>query len=246
MSEKGWFEDQWFWEDYREVLFPRERLESTEHQVDRFVELLELESGDRILDLACGVGRHSLELARRGYRVTGLDLSVSYMDEASKRAEEEGLSAEFIQGDMREFVAEEEYDAVINFWSSHGYFEDEEDNYRVIENVYRSLKEDGIFLIDVMGKEILHRIYTERDWGRVDGGFFLEERTLGEDHLESNWILIKDGRVSEHKFFYRLYTPEEIEMSLKRAGFYSVEIYGDLYGSRYDGDAERLIAIARK
>ncbi|MFO8110647.1 MAG: methyltransferase domain-containing protein [Thermoplasmata archaeon] len=248
MSKKDWFEDQWFWKDYRPVLFPRERLEKTSRQVDRFVELLALEKDAKILDLACGIGRHSLELARRGYDVTGLDLSEAYMKEASKKAEDRGLPVEFIQDDMRSFVREHHYHAVINFWSSFGYFEVEADNYRVIKNIHSSLKKGGRFLIDVMGKEILHRIYSERDWGRIDGGYFLEERFLKDEgeYLESNWILIKDGKVKEHKFLYKLYSKYEIKELLKRAGFSSIDIYGDLYRSNYGVQAERLIAVAKK
>ncbi len=244
MSEKDWFEDQWFWEEYRSVLFPQERLNKTSKQVDRFEELLELEEGDRILDLACGIGRHSLELARRGYEVTGLDLSKAYMKEAADKAGD--LPVEFIQADMRTFVREEHYDAVINFWSSFGYFKDEVENYQVLQNVYASLKKGGRFLLDVMGKEILNRIYTERDWGRLDNGFFLEERFLRDDYLESNWILIKDGEVMEHRFLYKLYSRDELKRLLRRSGFSSIEIYGDLYRSNYGKNSERLIAMAKK
>ncbi len=244
MSEKDWFEDQWFWEEYRSVLFPQERLDKTSKQVDRFEELLELQKGDKILDQACGIGRHSIELARRGYEVTGLDLSKSYMEEATDRAG--GLPVEFLQGDMRTFVREEYYDAVINFWSSFGYFEDDQDNYQVLKNVYASLKKGGKFLLDVMGKEIINRIYTERDWSRLDGGFFLEERFLKNGYLESNWILIKDGKVMEHRFLYKLYTPNELRRLLRRAGFSSIEFHGDLYRSNYGKNSERLIAVAKK
>jgi len=248
MSKKEWFEDKWFWEEYRPILFPKERLRSTGQQVERFIHLLDLREGEKILDLACGIGRHSLELARRGYDVTGLDLSEAYIEEASKRAEEEGLRVEFVTADMRDFVREDHYDAVINFWSSFGYFESEHDDHQVLKNVHRSLKKEGIVLIDVMGKEVMERIYTERDWGRIDDGFFLEERVLKDngEYLDSNWILIKNGVVKEHKFIYKLYSKEEMRRMLKKAGFTSVEIYGDLYGKAYDQEAERLVAVAIK
>ncbi|MFW6140976.1 MAG: class I SAM-dependent methyltransferase [Candidatus Saliniplasma sp.] len=246
MSEKDWFKDQWFWEDYRSILFPKERLQRTEEQVDRIEDLLNLDKDDKILDLACGIGRHAFELAERGYEVTGLDLSETYMKEASSKVKNDDL--EFVQGDMREFVKEGYYDVIINFWSSFGYFEDEMDNEKVVNNVYDSLKSDGRFLLDVMGKEIMGRLYTERDWARIDDGFFLEERFLKDngDYLESDWILIKNGKVKEHKFLYRFYSKSEIKDLLKKAGFSNVDIYGDLYGSEYNRNADRLVAIAWK
>lgn len=248
MTEKEWFEDQWFWEEFESVLFPEERLEKTSEQVDRLIDLLGLEKDEKILDLACGVGRHALEFARRGYDVTGLDLSKKYMKEASKEAEREGLDVEFIQGDMRDFVREEYYDVVINFWSSFGYFETEDENLEVLKNVQRSLKKDGIFLIDVMGREILHNIFSEKDSSYVDEGFFLEERRLKRDgdFLENDWILVKDGEVKEHKFMYWLYSEDDIREMLKKVGFKKVNVYGDLKRGDYSEDAERLIAIACK
>lgn len=248
MTEKEWFEDQWFWEEFKSVLFPKARLEKTSEQVDKIIELLDLGKDEKILDLACGVGRHSLELARRGYEVTGLDLSEKYIEEASNQAEREGLEVEFIQGDMRDFVQRDHYDGVINFWSSFGYFENEDENFQVIKNVHSSLKKDGKFLIDVMGKEILHDIFSKKDSSHIDDGFFLEERTLKHDgdFLESNWILVKGDEVKEHKFMYWLYSEDDIRHILKKAGFEDVNVYGDLERSEYDEKAERLIAIARK
>ncbi|MFW6040583.1 MAG: class I SAM-dependent methyltransferase [Thermoplasmatota archaeon] len=248
MKEKGWYEDQWFWKEFKPILFPEERLHQTSSQVDKFIELLELEKGDRILDLCCGVGRHSLELARREYDVTGVDLSKVYIDEAKEKAKREGLKVEFLQEDMRNFKKEGYFDEVINFWSSFGYFKEKKENFKVIENVYSSLKKGGRFLIDVMGKEIIAKIYTERDWHEFEEGYFLEERIVkGDwDFLESRWIFIKEGDVKEHKFLYKLYSAEEMKMMLNQAGFTDIHIYGDLEKSEYDQNADRLIAIAKK
>jgi len=244
-----WFEDESFWEKFKEVLFSEDRMEKTKYQVDRFIELLELEEGDKILDQCCGIGRHSIELARRGYDVTGIDLTGAYLEEAREKSEKEGLEIEFIKADMREFKRKEFYDAVINFFTSFGYSRYEEENRKVLQNAYSSLKLGGKFLLDVMGKEVLDGVYTESDKWRLDDGYFLEKRKIRDDldMLESAWKLIKDdGEVHEHKFMYKLFTKEKLENMLRDVGFDWVDIYGDLECLNYDDEASRLIAIAEK
>ncbi|MEF8835268.1 MAG: methyltransferase domain-containing protein [Candidatus Thermoplasmatota archaeon] len=244
-----WFEDETFWEEFKQILFSEERVRKTPYQVDRFVDLLDLRKGDKILDQCCGIGRHSLELARRGYEVTGVDITEKYLEGARKKARKEGLDVEFVKADIREFRRDDFYDACINFYTSFGYSQDEDENIGVIENVHSSLKPKGEFLLDVMGREVLDKVYTEEDLWRIEDGYFKEERKIREDldMLESNWKLIKDdGEVKEHKFMYKLYTEEELKDILREVGFREIEIYGDLDGASYDEDASRLIALAQK
>ncbi len=246
--EEDWFKDEVFWDDFQNILHNEGRLSQTKEQVERFVELLELEKGAKVLDLCCGIGRHSLELARRGYDVTGVDLTEKYIEKARRNAEEEGLDVEFVRGDMRNFKRGKTYDGAINFFTSFGYFKDEKDNMKVLENVHSSLKEDGMFLLDVMGREIWKRIYSEKDWARLDDGYFLERRIIEGDWdlLKSEWILIKGGNVREGTFYSKLYSDVELKNMLERAGFSRVDIYGDLHGSKYNRMADRLIAVAEK
>ncbi|MFW5952579.1 MAG: class I SAM-dependent methyltransferase [Candidatus Natronoplasma sp.] len=244
-----WFEDESFWEEFKQILFSEERIKKTPYQVDRFVDLLDLKKGNKILDQCCGIGRHSLELARRGYEVTGVDITRKYLEEAREEARKEKLDVEFIKADIREFKRDDFYNACINFYTSFGYSPSEDENIKVIENVYSSLKPEGGFLLDVMGKEVLDKIYTDEDLWRIDEGYFLEERMIKEDinMLESSWKLIgDDGEVKEHRFMYKLYTEKELKNLLKDVGFKEVETYGNLDGDRYDEDASRLIVLAQK
>jgi len=246
--EEGWFEDQKFWEDFRSVLFHKDRMRSTSEQVDKIVEILDLNVGDKILDLCCGVGRHTLEFARRGYEVTGVDLTERYIEGGEKKAKKEGLDVEFVKSDMRDFKRENTYDAAINFFSSFGYFIDEKDNLKVIENVHSSLKNSGKFLLDVMGKKVMAREFTQKAEGRLDDGYFIEERYIKGDWdlLENRWTLIKDNQVHEGTFYIKIYSAQELKKMLGRAGFTKTDIYGDLERSEYGDEAERLIAVACK
>ncbi len=246
--DEEWFKNQSFWEDFRSILFHGERVERTYSQVQKIVEILDLRRRDRVLDLCCGIGRHSLELARRGYHVTGGDLTKTYIEEARSKAKEERLDIEFIREDMMDFKREETYHAALSIFSSFGYFKKEEDNLKVIDNVYSSLEPGGKFLVDVIGKEVLARIYTKKNWEKMDEGYFLEERIIKNDWglLENRWILIKDDGVKKGSFYTQLYSARELQNILEKAGFVDIEVYGDLDRSRYDENASRLIVVGRK
>jgi SAM-dependent methyltransferase len=200
------------------------------------------------LDLCCGPGRHSLEFARRGFSVVGVDRTKIYLEKARKQAQAEGLEVEFVQKDMRHFRRAKSFDVVLNLFTSFGFFEDEKDDQLVIKNVASSLRDGGSFVIDIIGKEILARIFRERDWHETDGGIMLEERKVTKDWswMENRWIMIKDGKIKEFCLYLRPYSAAELIALLKASGFDSVQVFGNLAGDPYDNNAKRLITVARK
>lgn len=212
------------------------------------VSLLKIDPGASILDLCCGPGRHSLELSRCDFSLTGVDRTKSYLEKARKQAETEGLKVEFIQEDMRSFCKSNTFDVVINLFTSFGYFEDIKDDKKVITNLYRSLKDKGIFLIDTMGKEVLARVFCERNWQEVDNNIVLEERKICKNWswIDNRWILIKDGKKEEYKISHRIYSAVELTALLNECDFNSIDAYRDLTGKPYDHMAKRLILVAHK
>ena len=245
---KTWYEQDIFWEKWAPFLFSKEHWENAPEEVTSLVSLLKISPGASVLDLCCGPGRHSLELSRRGFSVVGVDRTQTYLEQARKQAETEGLEVEFIQEDMRRFCRPDTFDAVINVFTSFGYFEDIKDDELVIKNMHRSLKEGGAFLIDVMGKEVLARIFRERDWQETDGAIILEERKLSKNWswIENRWIMLKNGKVEEFKFSFRPYSAVELTALLNNCGFNTIEVYGDLAGAPYDHKAKRLVVLAHK
>ena len=247
-EERPWHEQDDWWETVAPVLFHEGRVALAAEEVDKILSLLEVGSGSQILDLCCGVGRHSLELARRGFRVTGVDRTRQYLDRASERAEAEGLRVELVQDDMRIFCRMDAFDAVINVFTSFGYFEDPNEDRQVAANAYRSLRRGGVFLLDLMGKEIIARIFRERDWREVDGMLVLEERKVTRDWswMDNRWILIRDGVRKDLHVSHRLYSAAELVSLLASSGFVKVDIYGDYERGPYDHTATRLVAVAHK
>jgi SAM-dependent methyltransferase len=247
-QKKTWYQDESFWKTFETTMFNQERLDVAAEEVDRIIKLLALEKGAKILDLCCGIGRHSLELARRGYHVVGVDLTDEYLEKARKQAESEDLYVQFVRSDMRRFCQIESFDAVINMFTAFGYFEVEADNKRVLANIHCSLRKGGTLLIDMMGKEILARIYKEREWFELDDRIFLRESKMQQNWswADNRWIMLENGKIQEFRFGHRVYSAVEIGNLLKECGFSSVNIHGDLDGADYDHNAKRLVAVARK
>lgn len=216
---------------------------------ESLIDLLALEPGAAVLDLGCGPGRYALEFARRGYRVTGVDRTPSYLKEARDRAAGEGLEVEFVEGDMRTFGASAAYDLVLNM-ATFGYFEDHEENLLVLRRTQDVLKPGGATVIEPRGKERLARTFQQRDWEERDGAYLLIERRVRKNWswLATRWILIDGSEQEEFEMGHWTYSAMELEMMLQEVGFdkASIAIYGDFAGEPYARPAQRLVVVARK
>jgi len=245
---KPWYEDDLFWETVAPVLFSERRWSDAPTEVEDVVSLLGISPGAKVLDLCCGVGRHSLELARRGFHVTGVDKTAPYLETARRQAKAEGLGIEFVQDDMRTFCRPDAFDAVVNLFTSFGYFEDLEDDRQVVMNLYRSLRGGGAFLLDLMGKEVLARVFQERHWHEEEGLIVLQEVAVSENWgwVENRWIIVQNGEKREFKISHRLYSAAELSALLRECGFDRVDVYGDVKGAPYDHMAKRLVAVAHR
>ena len=248
-EEHVWYEMDEKWELWEQILFDEQRIEATPAQVESIITLLEIKENEIILDLCCGVGRHSLEFARRGFNVVGVDRTKAYLDKARSQMQKEGLSVEFVLEDMRRFKRPESFNIVISMFTSFGYFKDQRDQERVLENIYTSLKPGGRVLIDVKGKESLARIFRKRDWYRHELGLVLEEREIEKDWswIENTWILIRDNEQPiQWNLSHWIYSAVELKTLLSQAGFKELQAFGSLSQEPYDDTSKRLIVVGKK
>lgn len=246
MSE--WFEDESFWEETYNLLFPEKLFIEANKQVESILKLVGF-NGSSILDLCCGPGRCSLVLARKGFSVTGVDLSSFLLGRAKERVKSEGLSVELILEDMRRFIRPSSYDLVLNMFTSFGYFDDKNDDITVLENVFTNLKPGGIFVIDVMGKERLAKIYQPTISDLLDDGTIVVQRPEIFDNwtrIRNEWIIIKGSQAKSFKFHHTVYSGKELRDLMELVGFESVKLYGNFEGSPYDSNAQRLIVTGIK
>lgn len=249
----AWFEDESFWTAFAPLMFDDAHWAEVPAVVDDFLRLADIpcpaegRPKPRILDTCCGVGRHSIELAMRGYDVTGIDITLPYLEAARESAEAYGCSPEFLKADLRSFQRPGRFDLAINLFRSFGYFDTPEEDLLALRNIRASLAPGGTFVIDCLGKEVAAREFIEGEWFERNGWTVLTEYKVDGDWegLVHRWILIRGAERIDRSFTMRLYSAQEMKALLGEAGFGSVEIHGSLEGSPYDEKATSLVGVAR-
>jgi SAM-dependent methyltransferase len=229
-------------------MFNEDRLAAGELQVEKIMELVEVK-GKRVLDLCCGPGRHAIPFAKRGFEVTAVDASEFLLAKAKASAVEELAEVEWVREDMRDFVRPGAYDLAISFFTSFGYFDDQDQDLKVLGNIHESLKPGGYLLLDTMSKELLAMNFQDTTSQRLpDGGTLIQRHEVFDSwcRARNEWTVISEGRVETFLFDLTLYSARELRERLGSAGFSSIVIYGDLDGRDYDIEAKRLIAVAEK
>jgi SAM-dependent methyltransferase len=204
--------------------------------------------GGELLDVPCGFGRHSIPLARAGYRVTGVDRSPALIEEARRRAGGDRWP-KLVLGDYRELpFADESFDAAVNLFSSLGYLGDEADTH-VLAEIRRVLRPDARLVIETMHRDRLVRNWSESDWRLLgEGRLLLEQRTFDPvaGVAQTTQTLIDGaGERDSRTWSVRVYSATELVAMLAAAGFAESRCYGDLDGSPFALDG-RLVVAARR
>jgi len=234
----------------RSAVDPASYAEQTAGEVEFVTRALDLPPGSPVLDLCCGWGRHTVRLAQRGYRMTGLDLSPYHIELANDAAREAAVEVRWLEGDMRRIPCPDaSFDAVINLFTSFGYFDDAE-NQRVLEEVARVLAPGGRFIVDLINRDCLMRVFRETDWSEeADGRLVLERRRWAPDtgRVHAEWTIIdRDGQRRVHVHDERIYSLQELELRLALAGLRIRQAFGSLEGDPLRRESRRLVVLAEK
>jgi SAM-dependent methyltransferase len=239
-----WFENEEFWRTFYPYMFGERRMAAALAEVERVLALSGVTRG-RVLDLGCGPARHSLILAQKGFEVTGVDRSPFHLSKARELAD--GATIELVEADMRDFVRPAAFDLALSLFTSFGYFDTREEDLAVLCNVRASLKQSGVFVIDVTSKEYVISQGCSTQWEKGIGGeiqIHHHEVFPGWGRLRVQWLLIEGERARQFEFQQNLYSGQELAALLARAGFTDVRLFGSLDGAPYDAAATRLIARA--
>lgn len=228
--------------------------EDTENQVDFIIKALNLKGNERILDLACGYGRHALSLARRGYEVVGVDITKCYVEDANKTAKAEGLSASFIQSDIREVTYNNEFDVVLNLADGAiGYLENDEENLKIFDVVARALKPGGKHLMDVCNAEHADFNFPRCNWEMGEKAIALSEFEWDKEKrimLFGGFDIPYGEPAKKPDILYgdptRLYTLDEIKTIMSERGMEVKSSYCDYYGSPSTFRELQLIVCSEK
>src|SRR6202165_49926 len=234
----------WFGPGYL-ALYDDYLAERTPVEIDRLEALLAARPPLRILDLPCAQGRHAIELARRGYDVTGVDLSPFLLQVAEERARADGTRVRWLAGDMRQPIAGERFDVGLTRFTSLGYCADEADDRKVVDAAAAMLVPGGRFLLEVINGERLMARFEEREWFTVGEAAIVERRSLDRAArrmvVERTVTTPTDTEVNLHAI--RLYNGREVSAILRSAGFGRVDLYGDWGGEPLTSESLRVLAV---
>ncbi|MGZ8695514.1 MAG: SAM-dependent methyltransferase [Gaiellaceae bacterium] len=235
--------DETFDQDYLH-LFAAALEERADAEVDVIWRVLGLEPGAAVLDLACGHGRIANRLAERGARVTGLDATPLFLERARLDAAARGVEVEYVEGDMRELPWTERFDAVVSWFTSFGYFDDET-NRAVLAGALRALRPGGALLVEGNNlAELLPRwlpavVMEAGDDFCVDRSVF--DPITGRANTERT--VVRGGRTRRYSFSVRMFVAAELRDWLLAAGFRDVRFY-DGEGEPLTAQGRRMIAVA--
>jgi cyclopropane fatty-acyl-phospholipid synthase-like methyltransferase len=224
----------------------------TETEVKGIIDLLGLKGGDKILDIPSGYGRHSIELARKGFDVRGVELNSVHLNKAIADAQNANVKVQFVKDNMIDIAYKQEFDAVINMFYSFGFFDSDEENSKVLQNFYYALKPSGKFLFhtDVNIPRILSGKYREYEVRHLASGKTLQiiDKYSPEDkRIYGSWIIKdKDGNEEKKDYSVRVYTESEFIDLCKKIGFTTFEVYSDWNKTPYTEESEDMIIIAGK
>ena len=217
--------------------------------------LAALEPPARVLDAPCGFGRHSVELARLGFAVTGVDFNETELDRARKAAREAGVELALACEDMRDMEFSGEFDLAVNLFSSIGFFSDDEDRL-LLDRFWRALKPGGLFVLDTRNRDQLVRSLPPEERKRVSGWTLRIENAFdpATSRWRARWFRLKRATAKTKETAQeligeseiRLYSAHELSAMLRPERWSRVELYGGLDGTPFSLDAPRLVLAAWK
>ncbi|MBN2424501.1 MAG: class I SAM-dependent methyltransferase [Calditrichaceae bacterium] len=242
--------EEFFDEYYLKSSDPHTGAEQTARETGFIISKTNLPKDSPVLDLACGLGRHCIELAKNGYsRITGLDLTSAYLEIARDKAKDLPDPPKFIQGNMQEFNEEQAYQLIYSLFSSIFYFDDQH-NLDIVKRVYNALMRGGFFIIDYFNPINFLNKNKLRDWYITDDEYLVLEKyqhnpISGIISIE-RIIITPEGRRIKRIYHLRDYTVAELRYHFESIGFEILNVYGNFDDSKYSLDSPRQIFVMRK
>lgn len=243
-SAAPWY-TEWFDRAEYELVY-RNRDESEARQCINLIEdAVAPPPGAAILDMGCGRGRHARVLARRGYNVTGVDLSVPSLEKARARAAEENLAITFQHGDMRDPVCDACFDGVVNLFTAFGYFQDDADHARALRAMATALRPGGWLVQDFLNAPQVRATLVPQDARRVGEAHIAQRRWIADGRIHKHITITRQGRTRTFRESVRLLTKADFTTLYQRAGLELQQTFGHYDGRPHSPAAPRLVLVAR-
>lgn len=218
---------------------------------------LNLPKGSKVLDLACGNGRHSVFFAKKGFDVLGIDLSQYLINEARKNLKTDYFKwsnrLKFEIGDMRRIGHKKEFDLVVNLFSSFGYFETDSENFKVLKSISLSLKKNGYFFFDFLNEQYLRKHLVNYDITKRNRNIVIQVRYIKNNFVTKNIFLLRNKQnddypeINSYHEKIRLFSFGDFKKMFQSADLKIIKTYGDYSGKTFNKqNSERLIILAKK
>ena len=242
----SWYKDWFNSENYLKVYRHRNESEA-ERLVELIVKSLGSKSDSKILDMASGSGRHAIIFAKRGFDVTAVDLSQRLLSEAKEIAGQNDVKIDFVLSNILDFETTKRFNLVLNLFTSIGYFDNDEDNFRVVLKAYDLLIDGGYFVLDYVNINYLLKNLIPTSVFSENGLRITQNRSIQGTRVVKNITIENGSSVEEFYESVRLYNYDEMMAYIKKASFTILQEYGDYNGNNFNKESSpRLIIFAKK
>ena len=239
----SWFVN-WFDSPYYHLLYKNRGEKEAQVFIDNVIEKLQLKKGSKLIDIACGKGRHATYFNKKGMNVVGVDLSPNSIASAKQN---ENNNLQFSVHDMREVYKENHFDIVTNLFTSFGYFENKDDEQKAINAMAENLKSDGVLIIDFMNikKIIANLISSEKK--TIDSITFNIKRSVQNNHIIKDIEIIDDNETQHFQEKIKAITLADFSAFVSNVGLNIIDIFGNYKLDDFDATiSDRLILICKK
>ena len=241
-----WFEEWFNTEEYLNVYRHRNE-EDAKNLFNLIRKNIVLENGSKVLDLACGAGRHSILFAKNGFDVTAVDISDNLLNVARKTAEEFKLNINFIKNDLRKLDLTDKFHLIINLFTSFGYFESDDENDEVIKISSQHLVDNGYFVMDFFNIIYLKNNLIPISYDKIEDGIIKQERAMEGNRIVKKIIITRSAVEKRYFESVRTFTKDELTFLFEDNGLKVQSIYGDYLGNNFEEESSpRIIIIAKK
>jgi SAM-dependent methyltransferase len=242
LKDSPWYKT-WFDSSYYHQLYKNRNLQEAADFIDHLLDVLQPPADSKMIDVGCGAGRHSRELAGKGYDVIGVDLSIQSIREAKKHT---SASLMFIQHDMRKSFGSAHFDYVFNFFTSFGYFRDEREHALVLQNMSSALKPGGKLVLDYMNIHYAEKNLVRSEQKEIDGIYYTINRWMDQNHFYKQ-ISIENGFPGSgqvHIEKVARFSLEDFKKMFASCGMQIEQVFGDYAMNPFDScESPRLIMV---
>jgi ubiquinone/menaquinone biosynthesis C-methylase UbiE len=212
------------------------------------IKKLNLKKDSKFLDCPIGIGRIALPLAKKGIKITGIDITLEYLAELKEKSDKLGLPMTLLHCDMKKIDFENEFDAVGNLWTSFGYFEKESDNLLCLKKMFKALKPGGKLMMQTISRDWIIKNFSSSDFTKQDDLIILEERKFNfvTSRNDAVYTFLKDGKEMKFDVSLRMYSLHELIGMFKKVGFVDIESFGSIKETPIDLMTRDMIVIGSK